>query len=196
MPIHKLLKSVAVISLGAVIGYTTMKFFKPEQKNRFIASYPITKMGKEQDARALFDIKINADDIALTEDGVSTIKVSIQAFKDFNAALLYNWNLPKDVDVVDGFLSENLGEFKENQIKEYTLRVRGFSKHLKKFISFEIEGELNQRPVRREVLISSRIEDSFEHAIQQNELNRSKKNINKLDAGKSKNKFSPENVVR
>lgn len=196
MPITNILKSAAIISLGAIVGYSAIKFFSPEQKNRFIASYPISKLGKEQNARYLFDVKINSDELALTDDGISTIKVNIEALKNFNSGLIYSWNLPQDIQLVEGNLSDNLGEFTANQSKEFILKVRGFSKNLKKFISFEVRGEFEQKPIHREVLISSRIEDSFEYVIQQNELNRQKNQINKLGADQPKSKFNPENVIR
>ena len=194
MPISNLLKSVAVISLGVVVGYSSIKFFKPEEKNRFMASYPISKLGKNQNSRLLFDIIVNTDELALTEDDISTIKVNIHALKNINAGLIYSWNLPEDIELIDGYLNDSLGVLTANQSKEFVIRVKGFSKSFKKFISFEVQGEFEQRPIHREILISSRIEDSLEYIIQQNELNKSKNQINKLDNGKTK--FSLDRVVR
>lgn len=194
MPISDILKSVVVISLGVVVGYSSIKFFKPEEKNRFMASYPISKLGKNQNSRLLFDIKANTDELALDENDVSTIKINVQALKNIDAGLIYNWHLPQDVELVDGNLNNILGDFTANQNKEFVIRVKGFSKRFKKFISFEVQGEFEQRPIHREILISSRIEDSFEYTIQQNELNKSKNQINKLNNGKTK--FSLDRVVR
>lgn len=194
MSISNILKSIVVISFGTVIGYGSIKFITPEEKNRFIASYPISKLGKDQNSRLLFDIKVNTDELALTENDISTIKVNVLALKNINSGLIYNWNLPNDVELINGYLNDGVGEFVANQSKEFTIRVRGFSKQFNKFISFEILGELEQRPIRREILISSRIEDSLEYAIQQRELNRSKNQMNKLD--NSKNKFSLDRVIR
>lgn len=196
MSVSNILKSIAVISIGSLVGYSSVKFFMPEQKNRAIASYPITKLGKEQSARLLFDVKINSDDLAQTESGISTIKVRIDALKNINSALSYTWNLPQDVELVEGSPSDSLGEFSLNQSREFVIKVRGFSKQLRKFISFEVKGEFEQRPVHREILISSRIEDSFEYVIQQNELKRRKNQHFKLGTDKTKSKFSPDRVIR
>lgn len=196
MSSSNILKSIAVVSLGAFVGYSSVKFFKPELKNRFIASYTISKMGQEQNARALFNFKINTDELAITEDGISTIKVNIQALKNFNTGLIYNWKLPQDVEVIEGALSDNIGDFSENQSKEFFLRVRGFSKQLKKYINFEVQGEFNQKAIHREALISSRIEDSLEYMIQQNELNKSNNQFNKMGEVTPKSKFNPDNIVR
>lgn len=195
MPFSNILKSVTVITVGSVIGYTSVKWLMPEPKNRAIASYPISKLGKVQNASNLFSVKYNTDGLALTEDETSTIKISIEALKNFDSGLVYNWNLSQDIEVLEGPLTENLGAFTAGQSKEYSIKVRQFSKQQKKFISFEIKGEFEQRPISREILISSRVEDSFEYIIQQNEK-KQKVQAQKLGAGKVKSKFSPESVVR
>ena len=195
MSISNLLKSAAIISFGSVLGYTSVRWLTPEPKNRTIASYPISKLGKNQNARNLFNVQLNTDGLALTEDGTSTIKVSIEALKNFDSGLVYSWNLPPDIEVVEGTLTENLGAFTAGQSKEFILKVRQFSKQLKKFISFEIKGDYEQRPINREILISSRVEDSFEYVIQQNERKRNVQ-AQKLGTDKAKSKFSPERVIR
>lgn len=203
MPFANILKSALTISIGAILGYNVVKFFKPKENSRFIASYPaskylIAKLDSEQVARSLFNIKINTDELALTEDGISTIKVSIEALINLanpNVSLTYHWSLPQDVDLVEGPLDDNLGALRVNQSKELLLRVRSFSKQHKKYISFKVSGQINHKPVNREVLISSRIEDSFEHRIQQNELRKPKNQINKLDNDKLKKKFSPDRII-
>lgn len=202
---YNILKSTAVVGLGVIclgviVGYSSVKFLKPivfqSENNRSIASYPVSKVGQEQNSRYFFNIKINTDELAKTEDGISTIKINIEALKNFNTGLLYSWSLAQDVELLEGALNGHLGEFSENQNKEFILKVRGFSKQLKKFISFEVHGEFEKKPIRHEVLISSRIEDSFEYAIQQNELSKSKNQIKKLDDSKSNNKFRPDRVIR
>lgn len=195
MSFNNLLKSAAIISIGGILGYTSVKWLTPEPMNRSIASYPISKLGKVQNARNLFDVKLNTEGLALTDDGTSIIKVSIEALKNFDSGLVYSWNLPQDIEVLEGPLSENLGAFTAGQSKDFTLKVRQFSKQLKKFISFEIKGDYEQRPINREILISSRVEDSFEYVIQQNEKKR-KVQAQKLGIDKTKSKFSPDRVIR
>ena len=195
MSFSNILKSVAVVTMGSVIGYTSVKWLMPEPKNRAIASYPISKLGKEQNSRYFFDVKLNTEELALRDDGTSTLKINVEAVKNFDSGLVYSWNLPPDVDLIEGQLTENLGAFTAGQSKEFLIKVRQFSKQQKKFISFEIKGDVELRPINREILISSRVEDSFEYVIQQNEKKR-KVQAQKLGEGKAKNKFSPERVVR
>ncbi len=197
MPVSNVLKSIMIITFGALVGYGSTKIFmnEPIQKNRTIASYPITKLGQDQNARFLFDIKINTDGLAPREDEVTILKANIQALKNFGPGLVYTWNLPNDITLVEGKLTEDLGDFSANQTREFMISVRGFSKQQKKFVSFEIKGQLESRSINREILISSRPEDSFEYLIQQQEKKR-KDQPQKPGLGIQKNKFSPEHVIR
>lgn len=193
---YNLLKSISVISFGLVVGYNTGRFFETQTVNRKIASYPIGKMSKVHNSEPLFDIKADTDELSKTEDGVSILKIQLHAFKDFPAGLVYTWKLPHETDLVEGALDGQLEAFSMNQNKELVLKVKGFSKQSKKFINFIISGAILEKPIHREVLISSRIEDSHEYAIQQRELKKTKDTLNKLSDSKSKNKFSPDRVVQ
>ncbi len=195
MPYFNILKSFVVVIVGALLGYNGLHFFYLDKNNtRALASLPMSKISKDQSSQYLFEIILNTDELAQNNSDISVLKIKIQALKNFNSGLTYIWNLPQDIDVVEGYLTGPLEAFNANEEKEFILKVRNFSKQSKKFISFEVLGLLNEKNVRREVLISSRVEDSFEYTIQQNELNNRKNQNNKLDIRKSK--FDPENVVK
>lgn len=183
------------MSFGGILGYSGIHYFqKTDSVNRHIASQPISKIGAEQNAGYLFEVKLDNHDFALNENDISTIQVNVRALKDLPVGLTYTWTLPQDVTVLDGQLNDVLGNFVAGEERSYLLKVKGFSKQLKKYVSFEIQGEHEQKQIRREVLISSRFEDSMEYLVQQNEAKRIRKMAGKLDTTKSK--FSPENVVK
>lgn len=190
-----LLKSIAVIAFGGIFGYSAVHYLKPEPKSRFLASPPISKVGLEQNSRYLFDVRLNTDELAQQESGISTVKVKVIALRNIEAGLIYNWNLSEGIQVVEGSTHDLVGALASGQEKEFVLRVRGFSKEIKKFLSFEIRGEVGQRGIRREVLISSRIEDSFEYVVQQNQLQHNKQH-GKVGTQSRDSKFSPENVIK
>ncbi|MEQ1723738.1 MAG: hypothetical protein ABL930_11220 [Pseudobdellovibrio sp.] len=197
MSISNFLKSAAVMSFGALLGYSGIKYLdqKVAPKNRFIASQQISKIGLEQNASYLFEVKLDNNNFAISESDTSTIKVNVLALKDLQeGALNYAWNLPQDVEVIEGATNDSLGEFKSGEIKEFILKVKGFSKQLKKYVSFEIKGDYGQQPIRREILISSRYEDSLEYLVQQNSVKQASKQNSKL--GITKSKFDPENVIK
>jgi hypothetical protein len=136
MSISNFLKSAAVMLFGAILGYSGIKYLdqKVAPKNRFIASQQISKMGFEQNASYLFEVKLDTNNIALSESETSTIKVNVLALKDLQEGTLnYTWNLTEDVEVVDGTTNDLLGEFKAGEIKEFVLKVKGFSKQLAEF---------------------------------------------------------------
>jgi hypothetical protein len=170
MPINNILKSSFIILFGAVVGYTSVHFIRePNKHNRQLASMTFSKLGSQQFAKTLFDIKVRNDSIALKANEISTIKVSIEAFKDFPAGLKYTWTLPETVSVVEGDITGDLLDFSAHQKKDFTLKVRGYSKEEKNYISFAINGNLNDKLIERDILVSSRPEDSFEYVVQEME---------------------------
>jgi hypothetical protein len=188
------LKSAAVILCGGVFGFSVVQMLKPEAKNRSIASAPLSKLGHQRNGRSLFDVKVDLHGLAKNDSDVSTLKVSVEALKPAGNGLTFKWNLPAEVQIVSGTLTDSLPAFSAGEKREFSIQVKGFSKQLKKFASFEIEGLLNNYKINREVLISSRIEDSLEYLIQQNELKK-ENTINKTGQ-KNKSKFDPKNIVR
>ena len=157
----------------------------------------MAKLGQEQIARSIFDINVNLNKLALKNAETSDIVITLTALKNIPAGLTYNWVLPDGVQLVDGILNEPIGALQSGESRHYTLKLIGFSKELKKYLSFEVQGQANSFSVKRELLVSSRIEDSMEYLIQQSELKKQKNQIKKLGVSqKEKTKFSPENIVR
>lgn len=192
----KFLKSAAIVFSGAVFGFGVVQIFKPEPKNRYLASAPISKLGAEQNARSLFDVRLNLTGLAAKEDGVSEIKVTITALKEIPSGLVYVWNLPEGAQITEGPATEPLAPMHVTDTRDYVIKLKGFAKQYKKFASFQVDGEINNYSIKREILISSRVEDSLEYLIQQSELkNGGGTGLQKIDAGK-KSRFDSQNVVR
>lgn len=194
MSVSNLLKSFVVMAVGGLTGYSLMKYSQqPLEQNRFIASAGIAKMGQEQMARQFFEMQTDISQIAKSESDVSEIKITFTALKTLGAGLHYQWVLPAGVNLLQGPLQDELPAMQAGESKIFNIKVNGFSKELKKYLSFEISGNANQFPVKQEVLVSSRIEDSLEYLIQQSERKQRDSGIQKLGI---KNKFSSENIVR
>jgi hypothetical protein len=196
MSISNFLKSGLVVLLGGVCGYKLMSYSQeksPVKQNRFMASAAISKIGKDQVSRQFFDLQTDSQ-IAKDDSSLTELKIILTALKDINTNLSYKWNVPSNVNVLQGPIQDQLPSMKSGETKEIVIKVTSFSKEMKKYISFEIDGAANQFPVHREVLISSRIEDSLEYLVQKSELKNLNSGANKL--GTTKSKFSPENVVR
>ncbi|MBC7467085.1 MAG: hypothetical protein H7256_13935 [Bdellovibrio sp.] len=185
-----ILNSILAISFGAVVGYNTVDYFKNRNSpHRYLASMTMSKIAAEQFSKTLIDLKIKNVDIALLDTDVSTIRISLQAYKPIPAGLTYTWNLPADVQLIgNSQVSGVLPEFGANQTQELILKVTGYSKVKKSYISFSLNGEVENAKFQREALVSSRPEDSFEYVVQQYE--RSKANEVKVNGklGKSESK--------
>lgn len=198
MPINNFLKSLAVVLLGGLAGYQGVKYFS-QSNDRQVSSYSLSshrmaKLGLAQNANSLFDVQVNTDGLSPQEGGISTVQVRVRAYTQIGDGLQYQWNLPPEVELVDGQYSQVMGRFNANEEKIFELKVRNFSKQLRRYISFEIRGLVNHLPVQKDVLISSRIEDSMEYILQQSRLEQ--KAHGKVGAQSIMDKFAPEHVVR
>jgi hypothetical protein len=198
MSISNILKSAGIMIIGGLIGYNVVKYSseKNVEQNRLLASVPMAKLGSQQLAHTFFETKVHLKEIAKSESETSILKVTITALKNIPAGLTYNWVLPKDVHLVSGFTNELVGTLNQGEVKEFEIQVNGFSKELRKYVSFEIAGQVNQLPLRHEVLLSSRIEDSLEYLIHQNELKKNSKIGTQKLRARAKTKFAPENVIK
>lgn len=193
-----ILKSIAVISFGAVLGYNTVDYFKNKNSgHRYLASMTMSKIAAQQFAKTLIDVRIKNSTVAVDEDDSSTITVTLTAYKPIPAGLAYTWNLPNDVHVIEGQVNGLLPDLAANQSQDLVLKVKGYNKQKKSYISFAINGDVENMKIQREVLASSRPEDSFEYVVQNFE--KSKANENKLAGKVGKNDFKapidPKKIV-
>lgn len=200
MSIFNILRSSTVVAFGAIVGFKCMQYWqKSSMQERTIASLAptrmIAKIGLEQNANNLFDIRVDDGGVAQHDSSVSTLKIYVQAYNAIPDGLSANWKLPHDVDIVSGDLDLALGAFQQNEIKIFSIQVKNFSKDLRKYISFEISGSVNQLPVRRDILLSSRVEDSFEYVVQKSEEQKTQA-LQKMGLSKAKSRFNLENVAR
>lgn len=167
MPYSNLLKSFPVIALSAFVGYSAMKYVQQESSpNRYLASLTMGKMAVEQFSKTIFDVKIKNVKVGLTENDTSTVQVDVEAYTALPAGLPYSWNIPEDVVIVEGPQQGVFSEFAANQIQTLVLKIKGYNKIKKSFISFSVNGSSGQTKLQREVLLSSRPEDSFEYVVQ------------------------------
>jgi hypothetical protein len=126
----------------------------------------MSKMASEQVSKSLIDMRLRNLEVGLLADDVSTIRMTLQTFKPIPAGVNYTWNLPSDVQLVEGKISDQLPEMAANQTKEIIIKVKSYNKIKKSYISFLIEGNVENTNFKRESLVSSRPEDSFEYVVQ------------------------------
>lgn len=199
-----ILKTMAVSLLGIIFGYSVTQFVHSETTapSRQLASAPFLKLGVNHILHDHLDMKIENTAVAENQDQTSLVQIKITALKNVSVPLNYQWILGKDV-----ITSENLtGVLQplaagESHILE--LRVQKFSKEWQSHVSLSISGEIAGQPAQREVIVSSRPEDSFEYVVQQaalaeqNSPNESSKQIQKASSNElPKNKFRKENIIR
>ncbi len=165
---HVVLKTICVSLLGITFGYgiTRVMHTEYEVSTRNTASVPLTKLGVDQASYDYIDIKIENVSLADKKEGTSLVQVRVTALRDIPSALNYQWILGKDVTTSEN-LDGILEPLAQGQSKVFELRVQNYSKEWQSHVSMNLSGDLSGHQVRRDVIISSRPEDSFEYVVQQ-----------------------------
>ncbi len=188
---RKLLIHVCFIASGFTLGYFGTLWLKPDLNTRKIASVPLSKLGSEQIATQFIETKYLSSDISENEAQESTIRVQLTAIKNIKSSLFYTWELPADTQLVSGETSGTTGAMNAGDVKVFNIVLKKFSKQIKKYLIFRLDGSANGLPLKKEMLFSSNIEDSFEYIVQNQKsqngihiLNKSKKMSKKFDLKK------------
>ena len=174
MPSKFVLSSTATVLCGVLIGYFGMQFVKNNTSNSTsLASLSnesqIMKLGADQISKDYFDVRFDKNIVAEKGEQPSVIKVKITAFKDVPEGLHYKWLLGADANSKD-ILEGTLPAFQANEEKVFEISVFGFSKESVSHVSFSVSGALGDHPVKRDIIASSRPEDSYEYVLQQQAL--------------------------
>lgn len=202
---HIVLKTICVSLLGVSFGYGITRFmhneYEFEMASRKTASLPLTKIGLDQASFDYIDMKIANISLADKKDDTSLVQVRITALKNIPSQLKFKWILGKEV-ISSESLEGILEPLAQGQSKVFEIRVQNYSKEWQSHVSLELSGDLSGHQVRRDVIISSRPEDSFEYVVQQAALaeEQAKKTNGKvqtLSNGKSvSEKFRKDKIVR
>lgn len=208
MPSSIFLKSGFTVLIGTFIGYFGMQFLQNQNGSAnnslslsSISKEPqIAKLGADQISKDYFEIRFEENNIAAKSNDLSKIVVKFIALKNVPAGLEYKWRLGSEMistDVLDG----TLPGFTAGEEKQFEISALGFSKESVSHISFLVSGNLGTHLVKREVIASSRPEDSYEYVVQQQALYEEKMQQNgKMHKTTSKKgfrgQFDPEKIVR
>lgn len=202
---HVVLKTICVSLLGITFGYgiTRVMHTEYEVSTRNTASIPLTKLGVDQASYDYIDMKIENVSLADKNDGTSLVQVRITALRNIPSALTYQWILGKEVTTAEP-LEGVLEPLNQGQEKVFELRVQNYSKEWQSHVGLNLTGDLSGHVVRRDVIISSRPEDSFEYVVQQAALaeaqaqkNSPSGKVQTLNKGKSlSEKFRKDKIIR
>lgn len=199
-----ILKSISIVSVGLLIGYfgaLSIKdhSLKANQNNRYLASVHMTKLATVQNAQTHFEIQVKNESVAISNDETSIVKVIITPYFDTEADLNYSWITPENIQVISGSVAGHISRLEKDKSIELSLDITGYSKETRNYISFEITGKINSIPIKQDVLLTSRPEDSFEYLVQQNAMTEDKKknSANRSNTtSESKKRFDPKNIIR
>jgi hypothetical protein len=137
-----------------------------EINSRGTASIPLTKIGVDEASYNYIDMKIENVSLADKNSDTSLVQVHITALRDIPNSLNYKWILGRDVTTSET-LEGVLEPLAEGQSKVFEIRVQNYSKEWQSHVSLSLSGDMSGHAVQREVIVSSRPEDSFEYVVQQ-----------------------------
>lgn len=173
-----LLDFIYITAFGVFTGYgvthlvtqrNTSPGYNPVRETASIndEEHTLTKLAARQIYQDYFDIHIKHDFISNNDKNSSVVKAIIVAKKDLPEGLRYQWILGESVSVSSSHIDGTLGALKQGNQKEIPLIVYGFNKQAQTYLSFVLSGEVDNHKLHKEVLSSSRPEDSFEYVVQQ-----------------------------
>ncbi len=127
----------------------------------------LTKIAAHQIYQDYFEVRIKHEHISEDGNQTSIVKAVLTAKKDLPAGLQYKWILGESVTASASHIDGTLKELKQGEQIEIPLIVYGFNKSAQTYLSFVIDGVVDSHKLHKEVLSSSRPEDSFEYVVQQ-----------------------------
>lgn len=208
MPNKFVLSSTATIFCGVFIGYFGMQFVNSKTSNStnlasLSSESQIMKLGADQISKDYFDVRFDNNIVAEKSEQPSIVKIKVTALKDVPEGLNFKWLLGAGVSSNE-ILEGTLPAFQAQEEKTFEISVLGFSKESVSHVSFSVFGYLGEHQVKRDVISSSRPEDSYEYVLQQQALYQ-EQFISNGQSGKPNQKslkkgfrgqFDPDKIVR
>lgn len=146
---------LAVIAFGAgMTYYSTSQNRKPASAQAW-RPLPI---GKHLSA---FQIEIQ-EQIPESSEEEAVFTARVRVMHDLEGDFKYQWNLPSEVQVVEGSTEDSFPVPKAGQIVELQLKLLGFSKEAQKTLSLDVEGYRQNQTVGSSAVVVSRSEDTLE----------------------------------
>lgn len=209
MPSKFFLSSTATVLCGVFIGYFGMQFIVKKSPSSESASFAslaqekqIMKLGADQISKDYFDVRFADSTVAVKNDELSQVKVKVTALKDVPAGLNFKWVLGENMNSTDA-LDGTLPALQAGEEKVFEISVLGFSKESLNHVSFSVFGSLGSHNVKRDIIASSRPEDSYEYVVQQQALYQAQnvttgKNSKTQKPSKKgfRGQFDPDKIVR
>ncbi len=152
-------RKITLLLLAVALG-VGMTFYSTNQKRQPASSqrWRPLPIGKHLSA---FQIEIQAQ-VPESSDDEATILARVRVMQNLEGDLRYQWNLPLEVDVVEGQIEDSFAVPGAGQIVELPLKLRGFSKEGQKTLSLDVEGYQKDQTVGGSAVVVSRSEDTLE----------------------------------
>lgn len=160
-------RTALTLILGLIFGISGAAYFSNKEKKRIPASVKEGKIpwvpapvGKHL---ALLKVEI-ATPQNIPQEGNDDVELTgrVLVNQNLQGDLSYEWNLPEDVQIVEGQQSDTLAGVKMGQIVELKITVSGFNKEKQRLISLQASGSAGNQVLGNSAVVASRPEDTWE----------------------------------
>lgn len=160
-------RTALTLILGLIVGISGAAYVSNAKKMRLPASmeqkssaWTPAPIGKHL---ALLKVEILAPK-NIPESGNEDVTLSgrILVNQELQSDLSYNWDLPEDVQVVDGQLQDSFSGVKMGQIVEVKITVSGFNQERQRLISLQASTTHGHQLLGGSAVVSSRPGDTWE----------------------------------
>lgn len=93
---------------------------------------------------------------------IAELRVSVRAQKDFPAPLHISWDLPSEIEVVEGRTSSEHPAPKAGDVIELTVKLKGFSREVRRLVGVQALVNVEGAEMGNSAVMTSLPEESFE----------------------------------
>jgi hypothetical protein len=156
-------KLMTFLSSGlAVFGLCLLVLSEdPAQKEDF--HQPLTMHFLEGKGQALILVKVQpTSEIAQDESDITELKATVQVQKNFPTNIQLAWDLPAEVELLEGNLISSLPPMSEGDSMDFFIKVKNFSQASRQVISARAYVNIAGTNLGSSAIISSQPEESYD----------------------------------
>ncbi|MFN3453967.1 MAG: hypothetical protein ACK41T_03340 [Pseudobdellovibrio sp.] len=112
----------------------------------------------------------------VTKESSTYITATVQTDYDYEHSLKYDWKLGENVSLLVGEKTGILTGLKKGVPVHIQIQVKGFDADTPRFVRFEVLGLNQERRIYADGVLSSNVQKSFEHTVQEIEAYKKENN--------------------
>lgn len=153
------------LAVGGVVAASVQGLREPASGSADFASlspqHPFRVFAGKSQAFLLVNVS-PVGEIPAEDHEVAELRVSVRAQKDFPAPLQVSWDLPSEVEIVEGRASTEHPAPKAGEVIELSVKLKGFSREARRLVGVQALVNVEGAEMGNSAVITSLPEESFE----------------------------------